>query len=58
MPVELKETLLGGLNMDDSFAMLPKNSYPYALNITHDAVEGSNDNAITNIRSNKFVSYN
>lgn len=51
--VEVK-TLGGGLNKDDSQYRLPPNDYIDALNISHDAVEGSNDQIITPIISNRI----
>lgn len=54
--IEIK-TLGGGLNMDDSQYRLPPNDYIAALNITHDAVEGSNDQVITPIIANRQVPY-
>lgn len=51
--IEIK-TLGGGLNLDDSQYRLPPNDYIDALNITHDAVEGSNDQVITPIIANRI----
>lgn len=51
--IEVK-TLNGGLNTDDNPYRLPPNDYVDALNITHDAVEGSNDNVITPIVANRI----
>lgn len=56
MPVELKQ-LSGGMDTDSSPYKLPKESYTDALNISHDAVEGSNDGVITNIIANRLVPY-
>jgi len=44
----------GGLNTDDSPYRVPSNDYIDALNITHDAVEGSNDQNITPIIANRI----
>lgn len=44
----------GGLNKDSSKDSLPPNDYVDALNITHDAVEGGNDDDITNIVANRI----
>lgn len=51
--VEIK-TLGGGLNQDDSQYRLPPNDYIEALNISHDAVEGNNDQIITPIIANRI----
>jgi len=53
MAVELK-LLNGKLNTDDSPYQLPKNDYSDALNVTHNAVEGSNDKDITNKIANRI----
>ncbi len=59
MAADIK-TLQGGMNMDDSAYALPPNDYVDALNISHDAVIGSNDKVITNLIANRIgdVSYN
>ncbi len=44
----------GGMNLDASRDAMPPNDYLYALNITHDAVEGGNDQDITNIVANRI----
>ncbi len=51
--IEIK-TLDGGLNKDDSQYRLPPNDYIDSLNISHDAVEGSNDKIITPIIANRI----
>lgn len=58
MPVEIKQILNGGMDLDTNYAMLPKNRYGRALNITHDAFAESHDEILTNIISNKKVPYN
>ena len=52
--IEVKR-LSGKLNRDDSYYALPPEDYVDAQNITHDAIEGSNDLVITNIVSNREV---
>lgn len=52
--IEIK-TLNGKLNLDDSYYRLPKEDYIDALNITHDAVEGSQDIVVSNIVGNTKV---
>jgi len=51
--VDIK-SLSGGLNTDDSYNKLPQEDYADALNITHDAIEGSNDKDITGIVANQI----
>lgn len=51
--VEIK-TLSGKLDMDSSQYKLLPNDYVDALNISHDAVEGSNDEDITPIIANRL----
>ncbi len=58
MAVELKNSLNGGMDLDTSDFLLPKDRYRDALNITKDAVEGGQDNNITNIVSNQLIPYN
>jgi hypothetical protein len=55
--IEVKNNFNGGLNLDDSPYTLPNNAYVYGLNVTRDAIEGSNDRALTNIVGNQLVSY-
>ena len=55
--IEIEANFSGGLNLDDSIYNVPMNAYIDALNVTRDAVEGSNDKAITNIVGNRLVSY-
>ena len=55
--IELKNNFNGGLNLDDSPYLIPNNSYINALNVTRDAIAGSNDRAITNIVGNQQISY-
>jgi hypothetical protein len=45
----------GKLNRDDSYYAVPSQGYVDALNITHDAIEGSNDSVITNVVANRMV---
>lgn len=58
MPTEIKQVFNGGLDFDTALSFLPKESYIDALNITHDAVQGSNDEQITNLVSNVKIPYN
>jgi hypothetical protein len=58
MPVELKDNLSGGLDLDTALSKLPKSRYIDALNITFDAVDENNDNAPTNIIGNQIVPFN
>ena len=51
---EIKK-LNGGMNLDDNEYTLPLNDYIDALNITHDAIEGSNDKVVSNIVANRPV---
>lgn len=55
--IEVKDRFNGGLNLDDSYYRVPKNAYVDALNISRNAVEGSNDETITNVISNRLVNY-
>lgn len=55
--IEVKNNFNGGLNLDDSLYLIPNNSYIDALNVTRDAIEGSNDRALTNIVGNQNVAY-
>jgi len=55
--IEVKGDFRGGLNLDDSLYIVPKNSYVDAFNITRDAIEGSNDMSITNVVGNRIVDY-
>lgn len=52
--IEVK-ALNGKLNLDDSLYRLPKEDYIDAFNITHDSVEGLNDNVISTVVGNKKV---
>ena len=56
--IELKQRLNGGMDLDSSFATMPKNRYASALNLTHDALDPNEDNDLTNIVSNVLVPYN
>lgn len=56
--IEVKSDFSGGLNLDDALYNVPRNSYIDALNITRDAIEGSNDKALTNIVGNQLINYN
>ena len=53
----INKIFTGKLNMDDSINMLDKYDYIDALNITKDAVEGSQDKVVTNIVANRLVDY-
>lgn len=54
---DIKPNFEGGLNLDDSYIMLPPNSYVDALNVTRDTITGSNDKVIANIEGNQLVPY-
>lgn len=54
---DIRNNFSGGLNLDDSFNLLPKTCYGDALNITRDALEGNNDRILTNIIGNRLVPY-
>jgi hypothetical protein len=58
MPVEIKDNLNRGMDLDTSLFKLPKDSYIDALNITRDAVTGNQDNVPTNIIGNRLVPFN
>lgn len=53
--IDLKADFSGGLNLDDAYYAVPKNSYVDAVNITRDAIAGSNDRAITNVFGNRLI---
>ena len=53
----IKNNFTGGLNLDDNPYAIENNSYIDALNITKNAVEGSNDLSVTNIVGNRLVNY-
>jgi signal peptidase I len=55
--IDIKADFSGGLNLDDALYNVPKNAYIDAMNVTTDAIEGSNDRAITNIVGNQLVNY-
>jgi len=55
--IEIKNSFLGGLNLDDSYFSLGKSQYVDALNITRDAVAANQDLAITNIVGNQLVDF-
>lgn len=55
--IEVKNNFNGGLNLDDSPYLIPNSSYINALNVTRDAIEGSNDRSLTNIVGNQIVPY-
>lgn len=52
--IEVKQ-LTGSLDLDSSPYKIGKEDYAYGLNITKDAIEGSNDISITNIVGNQLV---
>jgi hypothetical protein len=52
--IEVKQ-LVGKMDLDSSPYKVAKEDYIQALNITKDAVEGSNDVAVTNIVGNRLV---
>jgi hypothetical protein len=45
----------GSLNLDASYYALPQEDYVDALNITHDAIEGSTDQVVSSIVANRKV---
>ena len=55
--IEIKSNFSGGLNLDDALYNVPKNSYIDAVNVTRDAIEGSNDEAFTNIVGNQGINF-
>jgi hypothetical protein len=56
--IDIKNNFLGGMDLDTSYHLLPKNAYVDALNISRDAVDGSQDMAITNFVGNRLVDHN
>lgn len=46
-----------GLDLDSSYYQLRPTSYVSALNISRNAIEGSNDNVITNVVGNRVVTF-
>lgn len=58
MPVEIKDNLNLGMDLDTSLYKLPKSAYLDAFNITRDAEQGSQDGVPTNIVGNQKISYN
>lgn len=55
--IEIKNSFIGGLDLDTSLHSLRKDVYIDATNITRDAIAGNQDLAITNLIGNKIVSY-
>lgn len=55
--VDVKNSFAGGLDLDSSFYKIKKDCYSDALNITRDAIEGSQDEVITNIVGNQLFDY-
>lgn len=55
--IEVKNSFLGGMDLDTSPFQLRKDVYIDALNITRDAVSGNQDLVITNIIGNQLVGY-
>lgn len=53
----IKDSFLGGMDLDTSPFRLKRDSYIDALNITRDAVEGNQDLVITNIIGNVLVDH-
>jgi hypothetical protein len=53
----IKSDFSAGLNLDDSPYRVQPNAYIDALNVTKDAIQGSNDLVITNIVGNQLVGY-
>lgn len=47
----------GKMDLDSSPFRVAPNDYIHALNITKDAIEGSNDRVVTNVVGNRLVSY-
>jgi len=55
--IDAKNTLNGGLDLDTSYALLPRDRYVDALNITRDAVASNEDKIASNIRGNRIFNY-
>src|SRR6185312_507344 len=55
--IEAKNDFTGGLDLDSNPYKVGKTSYIDALNVTRDALEGSNDRVITNMIGNQLVPY-
>lgn len=55
--VDTKNSFAGGLDLDSSFYKIRKDAYSDALNVTRDAIEGSQDEVITNIVGNRLFNY-
>lgn len=53
----IKNDFSAGMNLDDSPYRLQPNAYADALNVTKNAVSGSNDRVITNIVGNRIVGF-
>jgi hypothetical protein len=56
--IEVKANFTGGLNLDDALYNVQNNQYIDALNVTRDAIQGSNDMPFTNIVGNQLVPTN
>ena len=56
--IDIKADFKGGLDLDNALYNVAKNSYIDAINVTRDAIEGSNDMALTNIVGNQLINYN
>lgn len=55
--IDVRNNFNGGLNLDDSLLVMPKENYLDALNVTRDATAGSHDNVITNMVGNQLREY-
>lgn len=51
------KNILNGLDLDTSLHLIPRDKYIDALNVTLDAVAGSQDRVITNVVGNRKISY-
>jgi len=56
--IDIKADFKGGLDLDNALYNVAKNAYIDATNVTRDAIEGSNDMALTNIVGNQLINYN
>lgn len=54
---DVKNSFAGGLDLDSSYYKVRKDCYVDALNITRNAIEGSQDEVISNIVGNRLFNY-
>src|SRR5690606_30042599 len=55
--IDVRDNFEGGLDLDTGLLKVGKYSYIDALNVTRDAISGSNDKDFTNIIGNQLRSY-